>query len=71
MKPIVGVVFDPNIFLWIAESVSQAGALNPEGNKTLLAHGLSAFPIKSEPVFNNGPQSLPRNTPKWVFENFI
>ena len=27
----------------------------------LLANGLSTFPIKGNPVFNNGPKSLPKN----------
>ena len=30
-----------NIFLWIAASVSDAAAVNPNGIKTLLANGLS------------------------------
>ena len=29
----------------------------------LLAKGLSSFPIKGNPVFNNGPKILPRNPP--------
>ena len=40
-----------NIFLWIAVSVVDAAAVNPNGIKTLLAKGLSTFPIKSNPVF--------------------
>ena len=66
---------DPNIFLWIAASVADAAAVNHNGIKTLLANGLSTFPIKSNPVFNNGPRSLPKNPPgcptlcNWVFNN--
>ena len=39
--------------------------------------GLSTFPIKGNPVFSNGPKSLPTNPPdcpiicNWVFYNFI
>ena len=39
------------IFLWIAASVVDAAAVNPNGIKALLAKGLSTFPIKSNPVF--------------------
>ena len=43
----------------------------------LLGNGLSTFPIKGNPVFNNSPKHLPRNPPdypilcNWVFYNFI
>ena len=36
---------DPNIFSWIAASVVDATAVNPNGIKTLLADGLRLFPI--------------------------
>ena len=50
---IINVVFpDPNIFLWIAAPVADAGAVNPNGIKTLLANGLSTFLIKDNPVFS-------------------
>ena len=45
--------------------------------KMLLANGLSTLPIKGNPVFSNGPKSLPKNTTycpilcNWVFDNFI
>ena len=45
--------------------------------KGLLTNGLSKFPIKSNPVFRDGPTSVPENTPdcpilcNWVFYNFI
>ena len=29
---------------------------HPNGNKALLANGLSTFPIKGNPVFNTGPK---------------
>ena len=34
---------DPNIFLWIAASVADAAAVNPNGNKTFLANGVNTF----------------------------
>ena len=43
----------------------------------LLANGLSACPMKGNPVFNNGPKSLPENGPdcailcNLVFDDFI
>ena len=61
---IISVVkLDPNIFLWIAASVANATAVNPNGSKTLLANSLSTFPVKGNPVFNNGPKSLPNDPP--------
>ena len=48
--------------LWIVASVADAAAINPNGIKTLLANGLSIFPIKANPAFNNGPKSLPGNS---------
>ena len=57
------VLTDPDIILRIAESVAAATALNPNGIKTLLANGLSAFPIKDNPVYINGPKGLPKNHP--------
>ena len=50
------VIPDPNIFLWIAASVADAAAVNPNGNKTLVSNGLSTFTIKGNPVFNTGPR---------------
>ena len=67
----------PSIFLWTAASVADAAAVNPNGIKTLLANGLSTFPIKGNPVFSNGPWILPKYPPdclnlcNWVFDNFI
>ena len=43
----------------------------------LLANILITFLIKYNPVFSNGPKSLPKNPPdcpilcNWVFDNFI
>ena len=53
----------PNNFSLIAASASDAAAVNPNGNKTLLGNGLSTFPIKGNPVFSNGPKSLPKGPP--------
>ena len=42
-----------------------------------LSNGLSTFFIKDNPVFSNGPKSLPKNLPdclilcNWIFCNFI
>ena len=44
-------------------SPADAAAVNPNGFKTLLANDLSTFSIKSKPVINDGPRSLPRNPP--------
>ena len=49
---------DPNIFWWVAASVTDAPALNPNGIKTLLANGLSTIFTKGNPVFSNGPKRL-------------
>ena len=68
---------DPNIFLWIAASVADTAAVNPNGIKTLLANGFCICLIKGNPVFSNGPKSLTKNPPdciilyNWVFESFI
>ena len=48
---------DPEIFLLIAPSIGDAAAVNPNVIKTLLANGLSIFPIKGNPIFKNGPKS--------------
>ena len=39
-------MLDPKICLWIAASVTDATAVNPNGIKTLLANGLNTFPIE-------------------------
>ena len=55
-----------NIFLCILASAADAAAVNPKGIKTLLAYGLITFDIKGNPVFSNGPNSLPRNPPDCI-----
>ena len=39
-------------------SVADAADVNPNGIKKLLVNSLCTFPIKGNPVFNNGPKSL-------------
>ena len=66
------VLPDPNINLWIAASVADAVAVNPNGIKTALTYCFSKFFFKGNPAFSNGPKSLP-NSPSilcnWVFDN--
>ena len=61
LKAINVVHPDSNIFSWIAASVADAAAVNPDGIKTLLANGSNAFPIKGNEVFNNCLESLLKN----------
>ena len=71
------VIADPNVFLWIAGYVADAAVINTNGIKTLLANGLSLFPIKDNPFFSNGPESWAKNHPDFpilynrVFDKFI
>ena len=64
-------------FLCISASSADAAAVNPKGIKTLLANGLITFFINGNPVFSNGPRSLPRNPSdciildNWVFYSLI
>ena len=50
-------------FLCIPASVTDVVAANLNGIKKLLAYGLITFFINGNPVFDNGPRSLPRNPP--------
>ena len=43
-------------------SASAAAASNCSGIKTILANGLSTFPIKCNPFFRNGPKNLTKNS---------
>ena len=47
------VVPDPKSFFWIAASITDAAAVYPNGNRALLANGLSTFFIKGKISFNN------------------
>ena len=57
---------DPKIFLCISASAAGAAAVKPRGIKTLLANDLITFFINANPVFSNGPRSLPRNPPESI-----
>ena len=57
------VIPDQKTFFWIAVSIADAAAGNPNGIKTLLANGLSTVFIKGKPVFSNGSKSLSKNHP--------
>ena len=57
---------DPKIFLCIPASAADAAAFNPRRSKTLLANGLITFFNHGNPVFSNGPRSLPRNPPDCI-----
>ena len=52
---------NPNNFLWIAASVADAAAVNPNGIKRLLANCLITFTMKGNPVFSNAPKSIPKH----------
>ena len=51
-------------------AAAAAAAVNPNGIKTLLANGFITLFIRSNPVYSNGPKSLPRNPPVCIiFDN--
>ena len=54
------------MFLQIAAAVADTAAVDPNCIKTLLASDLSTFFMKGNPVFNNGPKSLPKNPPDYA-----
>ena len=61
---------DPNIFLCIPTSATNAAAVNPKGINTLLANGLITVFINSNPAFGSGPNNLPKNPPDCIiFDN--
>ena len=77
---IISAVFwwpDPKTFLCIPASAADAAAVNPNGIKTLSTNGLITFFINDNPVFSNGPRSLPRNPlnciilDNWVSDSLI
>ena len=53
-------------FSCIPASAADAAAINPKGIKTLLVNGLITSFINGNPVFSNGPRSLPRNPPDCI-----
>ena len=70
-------IHDPKIFLCTPASAADAAAVKLTGLKTLLANGVMTFFINGNPIFSNGPRSLPRNPldciilDNWVFGNLI
>ena len=44
------VMIGQKVFLWIDAFIADAVVVNPSGNKTLLANGLSTFLINGETV---------------------
>ena len=71
------VVPKPKIFLPIPASAANAAAVSTNGIKTLLDNSLIQFFNKGNPVFYNGPRSLPWNPfgciilDNWAFDNII
>ena len=51
----------PNCFLWMAASVAEAAAADPNAIKTVLANVSSTFFIKDKAFFSNGLNSLVKN----------
>ena len=47
-------------------SVADAAPYNLNVIKTVLANGLSKFPIKGNTPFSNGPKSLPKIPPDYT-----
>ena len=67
-------LLDLNFYLWIAASIADSAAANPNGIKTLLSNGFITFSIIDNPAFNNSPKSQLKNPPNlcnWVFDNFV
>ena len=54
-----------------AASVAAAAAVNLNGIKTLLDCCLSIFFIKGNPVFRNGPESVPKIVLLYAIEFLI
>ena len=51
----------PNLFFWIAVSVTNAAAVTKNGCQ------LKTYFIKGNPIVSNGPKSLSRNPPGYLF----
>ena len=70
------VIPDSYLFLWIAASVADTLAGNPNCIKTLSANRLNRFFIKSNSVLSNGSKIVPKNpldcpiSCNWVFDDF-
>ena len=53
----------------MATSIAAAAAVTTNDIKIILANSLSTFPIKGNPVFDNGPKSLSNNPPDYLLCN--
>ena len=51
----------PWVFLWIAATISDAAAINPNVMETSLANDVTTFFIKGKPTFINESRTLPKN----------
>ena len=56
---------NPRMFFWVAASVSNAAAVIPNGNKTLLANGVSVSFINGKPAAIKSLRKS-RNPPSWL-----
>ena len=56
---------DPKNFFWMAASVADAAAVNPNDAETLLVNNLCTFFINGKPAVINGLSNL-RNPPSWI-----
>ena len=77
LEIISAILPDPNIFYEEPHLLFQQLLLILTVLKRFKLNGLSTFSIKGNPVFNNGPKSLPKNTSdcsvlcNCVFDNFM
>ena len=61
---------DPKNFFWIAASVADAAAVNPNDAETLLVNNFCTFFINGKPAVINGLSKL-RNPPSWIVTFFV
>ena len=59
------VILDPTIFFWIAASVANTAAVNPNGTKRLLGNGVGTFFINGKATLDNGAREL-NDPPFWL-----
>ena len=64
-KIISAVIPHLKTFLWIAVSVANAAAVNPNNTKTILGNGVSILFVNPKPSDINGLKKL-GNNPSWV-----
>ena len=53
------------IYFWIATSVADIPAVNPNAYKTFLANGVSTFLINGKPAVIDGLRKF-KNSPSWL-----